>query len=53
MNYVIQCRFKEFLIQLCIKKIFVLGISAEILLTRYQGVPGVPCSAIFGVREEM
>ena len=69
MNYVIQCRFREFLIQLCKKNVFVLGpgrnittmcrkiaflgVRAEILLTWDQGVPGFLCRAIFGVREEI
>ena len=53
MHYVIQCRFSEFLVQLCIKKRFYLGpsrnittvcrkiaffgVRAEILLSRNQG----------------
>ena len=69
MYYVIQCRFSEFLIQLCIKKrIFFrsvqkyyyhvqknclfLGPSRNITI-QGQGVPGVSCRAIFGVREEI
>ena len=69
MYYVIQCRFSEFLIQLCTKNAFSLGpcrnittmcrkiaffgVRAEILLAWDQGVPGFSCRAIFGVREEI
>ena len=69
MYYVIQCRFSEFLIQLCIKKTLFWGVRAEILLPcaeklpflgpcrnitiQGQGVPGVPCRAIFRGREEI
>ena len=65
----IQCRFSEFLIQLCIKNAFFgvpcrnittmcrniafIEVRAEILLTWDQGVPGFSCRAIFGVREEI
>ena len=50
MYYVIQCRFSEFLFQLCIKKkrfslglsiyitVCFFGVRAEIFLTRNQGV---------------
>ena len=66
MYYVIQCRFSEFLIQLCIENAFVLCpcryittmcskiafflVRAEIFLSL---VPGVSCRAIFWVREEI
>ena len=65
----IQCRFSEFLIQVCMKNAFFgvpcrnittmcrniafIEVRAEILLTWDQGVPGFSCRAIFGVREEI
>ena len=69
MYYVIQCRFSEFLIQLCIENAFFfrsvqkyyyhvqknclfLGPCRNITI-QGQGVPGVSCRAIFGVREEI
>ena len=67
--YVIQCRFSEFLIQVCMKNAFFgvpcrnittmcrniafIEVRAEILLTWDQGVPGFSFRAIFGVREEI
>ena len=65
----IQCRFSEFLIQVCMKNAFFgvpcrnittmcrniafIEFRAEILLTWDQGVPGFSCRAIFGVPEEI
>ena len=65
----IQCRFSEFLIQVCMKNAFFgvpcrnittmcrniafIEVRAEILLTWDQGVPGFSFRAIFGVREEI
>ena len=65
----IQCRFSEFLIQVCMKNAFFgvpcrnittmcrniafIEVRAEILLTWDQGVPGFSCRAIFGVRDEI
>ena len=65
----IQCRFSEFLIQVCMKNAFFgvpcrnittmcrniafIEFLAEILLTWDQGVPGFSFRAIFGVREEI
>ena len=72
MYYVIQCRFSEFLFQLCIKNAFFLGPCRNITTMcrkiafflgpcrnitiqghQGQGVPGVPCRAIFSGREEI
>ena len=72
MYYVIQCRFSEFLIQLCIENAFFLGPCRNITTMcrkiafflgpcrnitiqghQGQGVPGVPCRAIFSGREEI
>ena len=69
MYYVIQCRFSDFLVQLCIENAFFfrsvqkyyyhvqknclfLG-SCRNITIQGQGVPGVSCRAIFGVREEI
>ena len=64
MHYVIQCRFSEFLIQLCIKKRFSLGPSRYITTVRFfwgpcrnitdqePGGAGVSCRTIFRVCEE-
>ena len=65
----IQCRFSEFLIQVCMKNAFFgvpcrnittmcrniafIDVRAEIILTWDQGVPGFSFRAIFGVREEI
>ena len=69
MYYVIQCRFSEFLIQLCIEnafffrsvqkyyfhvqKIFLFLGPCRNITIQGQGVPGFPCRAIFGVREKI
>ena len=67
MYYVIQCRFSEFLIQLCIENAFFFRSvqkyyyhvqknclflgSCRNITIQGQGVPGFSCRAIFGVRE--
>ena len=69
MYYVIQCRFSEFFIQFCIENaIFFRSVQkyyyyvqqnglfldpCRNITIQGQGVPGVSCRAIFGVREEI
>jgi len=69
MYYVIQCRFSEFLIQLCIENAFFFRSVQKYyyhvqknclflgpcrnITIQGQGVPGVSCRAFFGVREEI
>ena len=69
MNNVIQCRFSEFLIQLCIKSRFfgesvqkyycyvqknrLFWASCRNITGQEPGAPGFSCRAIFGVREEI
>ena len=60
MYYVIQCRFSEFLIQLCIKKTLFIGAEqiyycvlfwgpCRNITDQEPGGAGVSCRAIFGV----